>query len=69
MGIGTQTPAADLLAVPLNLLFRQPAFEKSARIDAWRRMGLEENKVAVVSACVGVKKVIEAGFKISAAEA
>src|SRR3984957_10499152 len=26
-------------------------------------MGLEENKVAVVSACVGVKKVIEAGFK------
>src|ERR1700733_892053 len=50
MGIGTQTPAADLLAVPLNLLFRQPAFEKSARIDAWRRMGLEENKVALVSA-------------------
>ena len=50
MGIGAQAPAADLLAISLELLFRQPAFEKSARVDARRRMRLEEDKVAVVSA-------------------
>ena len=63
MGIGAQTPAVDLLAVSLQLLFRQPPFEKGARVNAGRRMRLEEDKVAVVSACVGVKEVIEAGFK------
>jgi hypothetical protein len=50
MGIGAQAATVDLLAIPLELLFRQPAFEKRARIDACRRMRLEEDKVAVVSA-------------------
>ena len=63
MGIGAQTPAVDLLAVSLQLLFRQPAFEKGARVNARRRMRLEENKVAVVSACLSAKEVIEARFK------
>ena len=50
MRIGAQTPAADLLAVSFQLLFRQPAFEESARVNAWRRMRLEEDQVAFVSA-------------------
>jgi hypothetical protein len=50
MGIGAQTPAVHLLAVSLQLIFRQSPFEESARVNARRRMRLEENKVAVVSA-------------------
>src|SRR5271156_631168 len=58
-----QASAADLLAISLELIFRQPAFEKSARIDSWRRMRLEEDKVPVIRARVGVEEVIEANFK------
>src|ERR1700733_14642699 len=38
MGIEAPPPPAAPLPISLELLFRQPAFEKSARIDAWSRM-------------------------------
>ena len=49
-------PGVQLAAEVLELLDRQPAFEKGARVDAGRRVALEVDDVAVAVAPLPRKK-------------
>src|SRR6185312_2490529 len=60
MGIGAEARAAGLAPVALQVLFREPAFEEGARVDARRRVRLEENDIAVSS---GAEEMIEADLE------
>jgi len=56
VGIGRQALAIDLLAEVVEVVFRQQAEQVGARIDAWRRMALEEHEIATV---LGARRVPE----------
>ena len=63
MRVGRQAAARLRLAAEvLELLDRQPAFEKRPRVDAGRRVALEEDDVAVVALAPALEEVVEADF-------
>ncbi len=55
--------AAQFVAEVLYLLFTEPAFQKSARVNAGRRVALEVNEVAGLIAVAGMEEVIEADLE------
>jgi hypothetical protein len=61
MRVRGQTSALLRLAAEvLELLHRQPALQKRARVDARRGMPLEEDHVAVVTLALAFEEVVEA---------
>ena len=63
MRIGREAAArGQLVAEVVELLARQPAFEKRARVDAGRRVPLEINHVAVAVASLAFEEVVERHF-------
>ena len=63
MGIGAEPAAAGLAPVALQVLFREPPFEKGARIDAGRRVRLEIDDVAAALVSAGAEEMIEADLE------
>jgi hypothetical protein len=56
--------ARDLLAVVREVALAQPAFEEGARVDARRRVRLEEHQVAaVIAAPLRAEEVVEADLE------
>ena len=53
---------AQFAAKVLQVLIRQPAFEKGARINAGRGVTLKIDDVAVAVLITGAKEVVEADF-------
>ena len=58
--VGRQPATAYFLAEAQHLLLREAAFEKGARVDAGRRVALDEDQVAAVVGARGVPEVVEA---------
>ncbi|MCY1392372.1 hypothetical protein D9M71_72400 [compost metagenome] len=63
MRVGTEAAAVHFLAVALQLLFAQAAFEEGAGVDAGGRVRLEVHQVALAGFAVGAEEVVEADFE------
>ncbi len=63
MRIRRQAFAGDFLPVVRELLLAQPAFEIRARVDARRRVRLEEHEIAAECIAGGAKEMVEADFE------
>src|SRR6185436_10373138 len=57
--IGAQPVAADLAPEAVELLLRQAALEERPRIDARRRVALEEHLVAAARMVLAAEEVVE----------
>ena len=60
MRVRRKAVAVDLLPELQQPLFRQPAFEKGARINAWRDVALDEDQVAAMFGRWGVPEMRKA---------
>ena len=60
--VGRQTLAIDLFTVVIHLLFGQPAFKEGTRINTWRAVALDIDKVATKVAAGRPEEVVEAHF-------
>ena len=63
MGIGAQAHAADLAAIALEVLLRQPPLEKGARIDPGSRVRLEKDEVAALAILRAAEEMVEADLE------
>src|SRR5580658_10233892 len=67
MWIRTKAFAVNLTAKIVEVLFRQPSFEESSRINAGGRVRLKENQIGgpfhVLPSLIATKKVIETHFE------
>ena len=62
MRVRRQPLAIDLLTVVIHLLFGQPAFKEGTRVNTWRAVALDIDKVATKVAVGRPEEVVEAHF-------